>query len=95
MRRLSVFIEMSGESVYAGEIAGKDSNDTSFEKAASYVGIGSKMAMKRFDTMVNGFVDAINRAKEELKDQGFDQVGPIGEIMIEKGGIKREINNAK
>lgn len=38
----------------------------SFEKAASQVGIGAKMAMKRFDAMVNGFVDAMNKAKEEL-----------------------------
>ena len=27
MRRLSVFIEINGESVYVGEIAGKDSSD--------------------------------------------------------------------
>ena len=27
MRKLSVFIEINGESVYVGEIAGKDSTD--------------------------------------------------------------------
>ena len=63
----------------------------SFEKAASQVGIGPKMAMKRFDTMVNGFVDAMNRAKEELKSQGFDQVEQICEMIMEKGGIKKEL----
>ena len=45
------------------------------------------MTMKRFDAMVNGFVDAINRAKEELKGQGFDQVEQICEMIMEKGGI--------
>lgn len=48
-----------------------------FEKAASQVGIGSKIAMKRFDTMVNGFVDAIDQAKDQLKDQGFEQAEQI------------------
>ena len=67
---------------------------TSFEKAASQVGIGPKMAMMRFDAMVNGFVDAINQAKEELKGQGFDQVEQICEMIMEKGGIKKVINNA-
>lgn len=61
----------------------------SFEKAASQVGLGSKMAMKRFDDMVNGFVNAINQAKEELKSQGFDQVEQICDRIMEKGGIKK------
>ena len=30
MRRLSVFIEINGESIYVGEIIGKDSNDACF-----------------------------------------------------------------
>lgn len=41
--------------------------------------------------MVNGFVDAINQAKEELKVQGFEQVEQIYEMIMEKGGIKKEI----
>lgn len=64
----------------------------SFEKAASQIGIGTKMAMRRFDVMVNGFTDAINRAKEELKTQGFDQVEQICEMIMEKGGIRKEIH---
>ena len=59
----------------------------SFEKAASQVGIGPKMAMKRFDVMVKGFGDAINQAKEELKNQGFEQVEQISEMIMKKGGI--------
>ncbi|MGN0962866.1 MAG: type II toxin-antitoxin system HipA family toxin [Clostridia bacterium] len=63
----------------------------SFEKAASQVGLGTKMAMKRFDAMVNGFVSAIRRAKEELKAQGFDRVEEISERILEKGGIRKEL----
>lgn len=67
----------------------------SFEKAASQVGIGSKMAMKRFDVMVNGFEDAINQAKKELYAQGFEQVEHICEIILKKGGIRKEIQRIK
>ena len=63
----------------------------SFEKVASQIGIGLKMAMKRFDTMVNGFEMAINRAKEELKSQGFDRVEQICDMIMEKGGIRKEL----
>ena len=63
----------------------------SFEKTASQIGIGPKMAMKRFDTMVNGFEVAINQAKEELKSQGFDRVEQICEMIMEKGGIRKEL----
>ena len=59
----------------------------SFEKTASQVGIGTKMAIKRFDAMVKGFGDAINQAKEELKNQGFEQVEQISEMIMKKGGI--------
>ncbi|MBQ9926386.1 MAG: hypothetical protein IJO65_00285 [Lachnospiraceae bacterium] len=48
------------------------------------------MMMKRFDAMVNGFAGAINRAKDELKKQGFDQVEIICEMIMEKGGIKKQ-----
>uniref|UniRef100_UPI004055E0C4 HipA domain-containing protein n=1 Tax=Agathobacter sp. TaxID=2021311 RepID=UPI004055E0C4 len=63
----------------------------SFEKAAAQVGIGPKMAMKRFDAMVNGFVDAINQAKEELKGLGFEHVEQICEMIMEKGGIRKKL----
>lgn len=57
-----------------------------FEKAAAQIGIGTKMAMKRFDTMADGFSDAVNRAKSELKQQGFEQVEQISE-QIKKDRI--------
>ena len=62
-----------------------------FENMAAQVGIGTKIAMKRFDVMVKGFVEAINQAKEELKEQGFNQVESIYEMIMKKGGIKKEI----
>ena len=57
MRRLSVFIEINGESVYVGEIAGKDSTDACFTYANTYlenpehyaISIGLPLEEKTFD----------------------------------------------
>ena len=61
------------------------------EEIAFQVEIGPKMAMKRFDVMVDGFVATINLAKEELKSQGFDHVEQICEMIMEKDGIRKEL----
>lgn len=63
----------------------------SFGKAATQVGIGSKIAMRRFDTMVNGFTIALQKAKRELDMLGINQTDWIGEQIMEKGGIKKEL----
>lgn len=63
----------------------------SFEKATVQIGIGTKMAMKRFDVMVSGFSNAMDRAKAELKQQGFEQVEQISMQIMKKGGIRKEI----
>ena len=60
----------------------------SFERAASQVGLGVKMAMSRFDAMVNDFTKALYLAKEELFTHGFDQVEQISKDILEKGGIR-------
>ena len=57
MRRLSVFVEIDGESVYVGEIAGKDSTDACFTYADTYlensehyaISIGLPLDEKKFD----------------------------------------------
>lgn len=63
----------------------------SFRKAATQVGIGTKIAMRRFDTMVNGFTTALQTAKRELDMLGINQTDWIGEQIMEKGGIKKEL----
>ena len=63
----------------------------SFEKEAEYIGLGRKVAMKRFDTMVNEFIQAMKLAQNELKEQGFHQVDDICNKILEKGGIRRFI----
>lgn len=56
----------------------------SFKKEAIKVGIGVNMTMKRFDALTYGFKDAIYSAKEELENQGFDNVGSICDEIMKK-----------
>lgn len=57
MRRLSVFIEINGESIYVGEIVGNNSNDACFTYADAYleksehhaISIGLPLEEKTFD----------------------------------------------
>ena len=62
----------------------------SFEKMTKQIGLGSKMAMGRFDAMVDGFDAALNRAKEELLSQGFTEAEELCKLIMEKGGIKKQ-----
>lgn len=57
-----------------------------FEREAKNVGLGKNIAMVHFDNMVSGFIDAMNRAKSILENQGFE-VERICEEILQKGGI--------
>ena len=63
----------------------------SFKNAAIQVGIGTKIAMRRFDDMINGFTNALNQAKEELDKNGINQIDQIAVQIMGKGGIKNYI----
>lgn len=63
----------------------------SFEREAERAGLGVRIAMKRFDTMVAEFSNAMNCAKEEMMLQGFDNIDKICEIIMQKGAISKEI----
>ena len=49
MRRLSVFIEINGQSEYAGEIIGRDSSDAKFPSASfpKITAVGRKIGRKK------------------------------------------------
>ena len=59
-----------------------------FERQARNVGLGSNMAMRRFDDMVLKFSDAIYNAKLELQKQGYDGVEEIYNKILSNSGIK-------
>ena len=59
-----------------------------FERQARNVGLGSGMAMKRFDNMVLNFRGAIDKAKMELQEQGYEGLEEIYNKILSNGGIK-------
>jgi hypothetical protein len=42
------------------------------------------MAMKRFDTMVEKFPEALKKAVDELKKQGFDGIEEVYEVILKR-----------
>ena len=60
----------------------------SFERQARIVGLGNNLAMKRFDALVQGFVRAMNAARFELEEKGFDGLEDICQRILASGGIR-------
>lgn len=59
----------------------------SFFHEAQNIGLGTKIAMKHFDTMASNFADALNNAKSYLLKQQITGTDEIAEKILEKGGI--------
>lgn len=61
---------------------------SAFERQARIVGLGVNLAMKSYDAIVSKFTDALNKARVELEDQGYDGVDEIYNKILSNGGIK-------
>lgn len=89
---VSTTIYESGTRDMSISIAGKygidDIKRSSFEKEAEKVGLGVKMAMKRFDRMAGEFEAALKEAGDALEEQGFKGVTSLTEKILETGGIR-------
>lgn len=59
-----------------------------FERQARNVGLGVTMAMRSYDAIVSRFTDALNKARVELEDQGYDGIDEIYNKILSNGGIK-------
>ncbi len=58
-----------------------------FEIESRNVGLGSKMAMKRFDDMTLKFKETLKEAAQELEENGIKGVEYISRMIIEKRKI--------
>ena len=65
-----------------------DIDRSSFEQEAERIGLGRKMAMNRFDVLVDRFETALKEARNELIDQGFAYTDVICEQILNRGGIR-------
>ena len=60
----------------------------SFRQAADEIGIGSKMAMRRFDTMAGRFRKALHESTAELIHAGYPKTAEIEQRILQTAGIK-------
>lgn len=60
-----------------GEVNRDKLTRSNFEKAAKDVGLGSKMAMGRFDHLCSRFRDSLSEAATELESLGFEKTRQI------------------
>lgn len=63
----------------------------SFEKEAGRIGIGNRIALKRFDALVVKFETAMEMAQAELIENGFSGIDVIFGQILKKGGIRNFI----
>ena len=58
-----------------------------FEIEAKNAGLGLRLAMKKFDTMVSGFEEALQKASSFLENQGFANAEGIRKRILRNGGF--------
>jgi serine/threonine-protein kinase HipA len=58
----------------------------SFRLAAKEVGLGERMAMRRFDALREHFRPALHAAAEELAAAGFPKALELEQRILETGG---------
>ena len=59
----------------------------SFRQAAGEIGIGERMAMRRFDAMADRFQTALHESAEELADEGYLKAKEIENRILWKAGM--------
>ena len=71
-----------------GKYTLRDITRTSFAEEAKSIGLGVKIAMKQFDTMVENFESALWKAHEELLLQKITGTESICEKILKSGAIQ-------
>lgn len=59
---------------------------THFAEAASEAGLSKKLALKRFDTLVDGFENALDEISIQLSESGYPNAKAIKEQILQHGG---------
>lgn len=90
---VSTTVYESGTRDMSVSIAGKYSIDDigrgDFESEAGNVGLGTQMAMKRFDYFADKFETALKGASDMLEMQGFAGAGKLAEKILRTGGMRK------
>ena len=71
----------------AGKYSIDDISRKDFEREAAHLGLGVRMAMKRFDHLAENFESALNEAAETLRAEGFNRIQSLKNDILLQGGI--------
>ncbi len=71
-----------------GAYAIEDVTEASFRSAARDAGIGERVAMRRFDGLLDRFRTALRLSAEELADTGYPLAVEIESRILREGGIR-------
>ncbi|MDO5573710.1 MAG: HipA domain-containing protein [bacterium] len=70
-----------------GKLSLSEITPNSFKEEAKNIGLGTKIAMERFDQMRERFLPALNQSTEFLKKEGFYKSEDIRKSILLNGGI--------
>jgi len=70
-----------------GEISIDNIDRDAFAREARNIGLGTKIAMHRYDEMAEKFSSALMSSAEELGDSGFEKAEELCKSILEAGGI--------
>ena len=82
MTKLNVSIEKNGDTISLDDLT-RDS----FRQAALEIGLGEKMAMKRFDDMSKRFRSALHESSQPLTGQGYRHAAELEARILQSAGI--------
>ena len=82
MTKLNVSIEKNGDTISLDDLT-RDS----FRQAALEIGLGEKMAMRRFDDMAKRFRSALHESSEQLTRQGYRHAAELEARILQSAGI--------
>lgn len=75
-----------------GELDIRKITKESFRAEARHIGLGERIAMRRFEQMQNSFERALAQAKEEIQDAGYPSVEEIYEKILRKNQPNHHLN---
>lgn len=79
-------------SIFSGGVLSLDElSREAFQRAAREIGLGERMAMRRFETMCEVFRTALHQSALELLIEGFPKALAIEQRILETGGIQHEM----
>ena len=66
-------------------------DEEAFRRAAKEIGLGERIAMRKFHDMCERFSPALSFCAEKLSEEGYDKAYEMKKRILKNGGIRKEI----